>query len=63
MGLQVWDDPIRAEERRKKESRIPVQRFGEPEDVAELVAFLASSAADFVSGVSIPVDGGLLVAP
>ncbi len=63
MGHQVWDDPIRAEERRKKESRIPVQRFGEPEDVAELVAFLASSAADFVSGVSIPVDGGLLVAP
>ncbi|MFT4439040.1 SDR family NAD(P)-dependent oxidoreductase [Caballeronia sp. 15715] len=37
---------------------IPIQRLGEPEDAAEAVAWLASDAASFVSGASIPVDGG-----
>lgn len=60
MGHQVWDDPARANERKAKQDKIPAGRFGEPEDVAELVAFLASSSSDFISGASIPVDGGLL---
>jgi 3-oxoacyl-[acyl-carrier protein] reductase len=38
---------------------IPVGRFGTPEDVASLVAFLASDKSDFINGVSIEVDGGL----
>jgi len=63
MGHQVWDDPSRAGEREEKLARIPLRRFGEPEDVAEAVAFLASSAADFINGVSLPLDGGLLVVP
>jgi NAD(P)-dependent dehydrogenase (short-subunit alcohol dehydrogenase family) len=36
----------------------PVNRPGTPEDVAALVAFLASDEASFISGVTIPVDGG-----
>ena len=39
-------------------SRIPDGRWGEPSDLAGTSVFLASSASDYVTGVSIPVDGG-----
>jgi 2-dehydro-3-deoxy-D-gluconate 5-dehydrogenase len=63
MGHQVWDDPSRVGERDEKLARIPLRRFAEPEDVAQTVAFLASSAADYINGVSLPLDGGLLIVP
>jgi 3-oxoacyl-[acyl-carrier protein] reductase len=37
----------------------PLNRLGNPEDIAEAVAFLASDAAGFITGVVLPVDGGL----
>ena len=39
-------------------ARIPAGRWGEPEDVAGAVVYLASAASDFVSGTLITVDGG-----
>jgi 3-oxoacyl-[acyl-carrier protein] reductase len=37
---------------------VPLKRFGEASEVAALAAFLASPAASYINGVSIPVDGG-----
>lgn len=42
------------------EERYPLRRFAMPEDVANLVAFLVSDEAGYLSGIDIPVDGGLL---
>jgi 3-oxoacyl-[acyl-carrier protein] reductase len=40
---------------------IPMGRVGEPEDVADVIAFLASEGASYISGQVLVVDGGLLV--
>ena len=37
---------------------IPMKRFGQPEEIASLAAYLCSPAAGYLTGVSIPVDGG-----
>jgi 3-oxoacyl-[acyl-carrier protein] reductase len=41
--------------------RIPVGRFGEPAEVGELVAFLCSDAAAYITGATLDVNGGLLM--
>ena len=41
------------------ERNIPIGYFGEPEDIAHLVAFLASPRARYITGTVIPVDGGM----
>jgi 3-oxoacyl-[acyl-carrier protein] reductase len=41
-------------------SSIPVGRMGEPQELAALVAFLASDRASYITGATIPVDGGYL---
>lgn len=53
----IGKQPEILEERLKK---IPLGRFGQPEDVARAALFLASDAAAHISGVTLPVDGGQL---
>ena len=45
---------------KKFEERIPMGRGAQPEDIAGPILFLASEAAHFVTGVNLPVDGGLM---
>jgi len=41
--------------------RVPLQRLGRPDDIARVVLFLSSAAADYITGTSILVDGGFLL--
>lgn len=45
----------------KAEAAVPIGRLGEPDDIAEMVAFLASDAGSFITGQTIPVNGGACI--
>ncbi|TNF18352.1 MAG: SDR family oxidoreductase [Rhodobacteraceae bacterium] len=51
-------DPAR---RDRIEGRIPTHAFGQPEDVADAIFYLASDRAAYVNGVNLPVDGGYAI--
>lgn len=51
----IWSDP---EKSRPMDERIPMGRWGKPQDFAGPAVFLASEASDYVSGIVLPVDGG-----
>ncbi|MBC3985977.1 SDR family oxidoreductase [Streptomyces sp. AC536] len=55
----VWAG--REESLRLASAQYPLGRVGEPEDIAAAITFLASSDAAWITGVTLPVDGGLLV--
>lgn len=45
------------------QNRVPLKRFGQPEDIAHLVAFLASDEASFITGSEYNIDGGININP
>jgi 3-oxoacyl-[acyl-carrier protein] reductase len=52
-------DKLPSEEKELILSRIPAEHFGQPQDVAEVAAFLASQSANYITGEVIRVDGGV----
>ena len=46
-------------DRRRDEQSIPLRRFGTPEEIASAAAFLCSTEAGYITGVTLLVDGGL----
>ena len=44
-------------------NRIPLKRFGKPEDIANLVSFLAIEEANFITGSEYNIDGGININP
>lgn len=50
---------ISAEKRREFESMIPMGRYADPSELTAAVAFLASAEAHYITGVVLPIDGGL----
>jgi len=50
------EDPAAVE--RENVAKNPMGRYGEPDEVARVVAFLASDAASYLNGVVLPIDGG-----
>ena len=45
--------------KKEREDKIPMKRLGKPEEYGHLVSFLASDFASYITGTSIPLDGGL----
>lgn len=55
MTAALQNDPSRSA---KVLERVPLRRWGDPQDVSGVVVFLASDAAAYVTGCTIPIDGG-----
>lgn len=58
LAARAWSEPAKSEPVLR---RIPIGRFAQTTDIAEVIAFLLSDAAMMMNGLSISVDGGFLV--
>ena len=54
-------EAIKPEAREAIAAQIPVGRLGRPEEIARVVAFLSADESEYITGVNLPVNGGLFV--
>ncbi len=58
---RMWEENANDAGRRLFDLQYPVRRTGVPDDIANAIAFLCSDEASFITGVTLPVDGGLSI--
>ena len=61
LAATMWAKPGETGEQvvERMAAEVPLKRYGTPQEFASAVVFLASDAASFITGVTLPVDGGL----
>ena len=60
INADVWQDPKGLAD---LDAKIPMGRVGEPDEIGHVVAFLCSDLAGYITGVTLAVDGGMLLYP
>jgi glucose 1-dehydrogenase len=60
INANVWQDPKGLAD---LDDKIPMGRVGEPDEIGHAIAFLCSDLASYITGITIPVDGGMLLYP
>jgi glucose 1-dehydrogenase len=60
INRELIEDP---DKRREQEAQVPWGRLGEPEEIAGAIAWLASAEAEYVTGTTLFVDGGMTLYP
>jgi NAD(P)-dependent dehydrogenase (short-subunit alcohol dehydrogenase family) len=60
INANVWQDPKGLTDLEKK---IPMGRVGEPDEIGHAIAFLCSDLASYITGITLVVDGGMLLYP
>ncbi|EGQ62053.1 glucose 1-dehydrogenase, putative, partial [Acidithiobacillus sp. GGI-221] len=60
INQSVWSDPQSLKDLNEK---ISMGRLGNPEEIGNVAAFLASDLASYITGTTLAVDGGMLIYP
>ncbi|HEY8904409.1 MAG TPA: glucose 1-dehydrogenase [Rhodoferax sp.] len=60
INANVWQDPKGLAD---LDDKIPMGRVGEPNEIGHAIAFLCSDLASYITGITVPVDGGMLLYP
>ncbi|MDE2184950.1 MAG: glucose 1-dehydrogenase [Alphaproteobacteria bacterium] len=60
INADVWQDPKGLAD---LDAKIPMDRVGEPDEIGHAIAFLCSDLASYITGITVAVDGGMLLYP